>query len=130
MSETTNAEERRDAYRRGEGNGWNEAKALVMHELGAFGADVKDLRKGLGELRKAVETKLQTLEEKIDKKISRFHVAPCKEISEISKDSGKQASRIAALEEGQKEMTRGIRWMIGIGLTIIGLLAGVLYQGG
>ncbi len=107
--------ERRQSNRRAKDNGWHEAKALVMDKLETVGTDVKDLRDDVKDLREHVEGK--------------YHVAPCLEIGKVKEDSGKQAERIKALERNREETRRSFRWLIGIMLTMVGLLLG-LYGGG
>lgn len=119
MGETGQSKE----YHRGGNNGWSEKEALVMDKLERIEKAIESRKQDIKELGIRLEMKIRELEE-------RYHVAPCQAIIDVREDSGRQSERIKSLEQGQKETTRGIRWLIGIGLGIIGLLSGILYKGG
>ncbi len=119
--------ERRKEYRRMEDktNGWSEFKPLVMDKLDTLSAAVEKLDVGNMRTHERIEDSIRTVRNDMN---SRFHIAPCLAVTKLKEDSGKLEQRVDTIDERTKEERR-TRWtIVSIGLTLVGLLLGILWN--
>lgn len=90
------------------GNDWAAWSKHVLYELERLNAED-------GKIREECKAEIKLL-----------HIAPCPAIAKVEKESGSMKAMIANLDDRSKETRRNFYILIGLMLTAIGLLLGVL----